>query len=50
VVRGRTAFARAAACLLTDDALWRRMHTASLARQGRWTWQDAAAAFEALLA
>ena len=50
VVRGRAAFARAAVRLLTDDVLWRRMHAEGLARQGRWTWQDAAAGFEALLA
>ncbi len=48
VVKGQAAFAAAAIRLLTDDDLWRRFHTASLARQGRWTWQDAAAEFEAL--
>jgi glycosyltransferase involved in cell wall biosynthesis len=49
VVKGQAAFAAAAIRLLTDDDLWRRCHGASLERQGRWTWQDAAARFEALL-
>ncbi|MDR3440705.1 glycosyltransferase [Telmatospirillum sp.] len=49
VVKGQTAFAAAAVRLLTDDALWRQMHAESLERQGRWTWQHAAAAFEKLM-
>lgn len=50
VVTGEAAFADAAVRLLTDDALWRRLHAASLRQQGAWTWQHAAAGFEALLA
>ena len=49
VVRGRTAFAEAALRLLGNDALWLRQHRAALAGQGRWTWDHAARAFEALL-
>lgn len=49
VVKGETAFAEAAVRLLTDDALWLRQHKASLARQGSWTWQHAAEAFEKLI-
>jgi glycosyltransferase involved in cell wall biosynthesis len=49
VVKGQAAFAAAAIRLLCDDDLWRRFHIAGLDRQGRWTWQDAAAGFEALL-
>jgi glycosyltransferase involved in cell wall biosynthesis len=50
VVKGQAAFATAAVTLLSDDALWRRFHANSLEKQGRWTWQDAAAGFESLIA
>ena len=42
-------FARRGRDLLTDDDLWRRQHAAALDRQRRWSWDDAAAAFERLL-
>ncbi len=45
----RDAFADAAVRLLSDDALWTRMHDAALASQRRWTWDEAAAAFERLI-
>ena len=48
VVQGEQAFAEAGIRLLTDDALWRRMHGAALERQGAWTWEKAAKAFEGL--
>jgi glycosyltransferase involved in cell wall biosynthesis len=48
VATGEAAFADAAVRLLTDDVLWWRMHDAARERQGRWTWQHAAAGFEAL--
>ena len=35
--------------ILTDDALWGRLHSTALDRQRRWSWDDAAGAFEALL-
>ncbi len=35
--------------LLTDDVLWQSQHDAALARQRRYGWQDAAAAFERLI-
>jgi glycosyltransferase involved in cell wall biosynthesis len=40
-------FARRAVDLLTDDALWRRQHTAALSLQQGWSWDEMAAAFEA---
>ncbi|MEX2451182.1 MAG: glycosyltransferase family 4 protein [Rhodospirillales bacterium] len=40
------AFSGAAIDLLTDDGLWRTQHDAALDRQRRWSWDDAAAAFE----
>jgi glycosyltransferase involved in cell wall biosynthesis len=43
------AFADAAISLLTDDALWRRQHTAALSRQRGWGWADAAAEYEKLM-
>jgi glycosyltransferase involved in cell wall biosynthesis len=49
VVKGQAAFASAAITLLTDDDLWRRFHATSLERQGQWTWETAAARFEALM-
>ncbi len=42
-------FADAAVRLLTDDTWWTRCHTAALARQGRWGWDQAAQAFEELI-
>jgi glycosyltransferase involved in cell wall biosynthesis len=42
-------FADAAVRLLTDDGLWRRCHAAALARQRRWSWDEAARAFEELI-
>ncbi len=42
-------FAARAVALLSDDALWRRQQAAALARQRGWSWDDAAAAFEALI-
>lgn len=35
--------------ILTDDALWRRLHASALDHQRRWSWDDAAGAFEQLL-
>lgn len=57
VANGRTGFvtstdaefADRAVALLTDDRLWREQHRAALERQRRWTWDDAARAFEELL-
>ena len=46
VVKDESAFAEAAIRLLTDDALWRRCHAASLTHQRAWGWDQAAAAFE----
>jgi glycosyltransferase involved in cell wall biosynthesis len=43
-------FAEKACRLLTDDALWHDQHRASLERQRSWSWDDAAAAFEKLMA
>lgn len=43
-------FARRAIELLTDDPLWSDQHRAALATQRSWGWDEAAAAFEALLA
>jgi glycosyltransferase involved in cell wall biosynthesis len=42
-------FANAVVRLLSDDALWRRQHEAALRLQRRWSWDDAAAAFEKLM-
>jgi hypothetical protein len=49
VARGDEDFAAAAIRLLTDDALWRQQHEAALARQRRYGWDEAAAAFEGLI-
>jgi glycosyltransferase involved in cell wall biosynthesis len=49
VAPDEAAFADAAVRLLTDDALWRRMHEAALGSQRTRTWDDAARDFEALL-
>jgi glycosyltransferase involved in cell wall biosynthesis len=43
-------FAELARRLLLDDALWRDQHRASLERQRSWSWDDAAADFEKLMA
>lgn len=47
--RDEDEFAVATGKLLTDDALWSRMHAASLARQRSRGWDDAAADFESLI-
>ena len=49
VARDDKEFADRARELLTDDDLWRRFHEAALKTQCRWTWDDAAAAFEKLI-
>jgi hypothetical protein len=46
VVRGVDAFAAKAIELLTDDALWLRLHKDCLDMQRGWTWDHAAAEFE----
>jgi glycosyltransferase involved in cell wall biosynthesis len=43
------AFAARSIALLTDDALWRRQHTAALAGQRSFGWPEAAAAWESLI-
>ena len=40
------AFAERAVAVLSDDALWRRLHHTALERQRSWGWDDAAQAFE----
>ena len=40
-------FVRCAVALLTDDALWRRQHEASLSLQQGWSWDEMAAVFDA---
>lgn len=47
--RDEDEFAVAALKLLSDDALWSRMHAAALARQRSRSWDDAAADFESLI-
>ena len=49
VARDDREFGARARELLTDDDLWRRCHAAALKAQGRWTWGDAAGAFEKLI-
>lgn len=49
VTRGAEDFAEKALALLTDDTLWLAQHRAALAKQGTWTWADAAAGFEDIL-
>lgn len=49
VVHGADEFATRAIQLLTDDGLWRVHHETCLAFQRGFGWNDAAAAFEALL-
>lgn len=49
VVADDAAFADAAVRLLSDDTLWQSQHQAALARQRRWGWAEAAAAFERLV-
>jgi glycosyltransferase involved in cell wall biosynthesis len=49
VVRGEAAFAEAALRLLSDDALWRAQHRAAVEAQGRFGWDEAAAAWEVSL-
>jgi glycosyltransferase involved in cell wall biosynthesis len=43
------AFATAAVELLTDDALWRRIHVAALAQRRGLSWDDVAIRFEGLM-
>lgn len=43
------AFSDAAVSLLENDGLWQQQHEQCLDRQRNWRWDDAAAAFEALL-
>jgi glycosyltransferase involved in cell wall biosynthesis len=50
VARDDEQFAAAAIALLGDDALWRRQHAASLARQHGLSWDEVAARFEDLAA
>jgi glycosyltransferase involved in cell wall biosynthesis len=49
VMETRERFAGSAVRLLTDDAVWRQQHRASLATQRRYGWDDAAAEFERLM-
>ena len=49
VAEDNEAFARHAVALLTDDALWRRQHEASLRLQQGWSWDGVASALEAEL-
>jgi len=44
--RDEAAFATAAVRVLSDDALWARLHRAALDQQRAWRWDDAAQAFE----
>jgi glycosyltransferase involved in cell wall biosynthesis len=46
VTRGESAFAEAALRLLSDDALWLAQHRAAVEMQGRFGWDEAAAAWE----
>jgi len=47
--RDEDEFASATIKLLTDDALWSRMHAAALSRQRSRGWDEAAAEFESLI-
>ncbi len=49
VAANDSAFADAAARLLSDDDLWRRQSDAAVANQRGWGWNEAAAAFEELI-
>ena len=49
VAHDEASFVDAAVRLLGDDELWRRQHAASLLRQRRFGWDEAAAEFERLL-
>lgn len=42
-------FVAASVAILTDDVLWRRQHTAAIARQKGFSWAEVAARFEALM-
>ena len=48
VAKDEADFAAAAVELLRDDALWQSQHDAALAGQRKWSWADAAQAFENL--
>lgn len=50
LARDAEAFAASAIRLLTDDVLWRAQHRAALATKRAYGWDEAAAAFEALIA
>lgn len=45
-VKDEETFVRHAVAVLSDDALWRRLHHACLERQRAWRWDQAAAEFE----
>lgn len=49
VAKTDAAFSTAACRLLTDGAEWRKQHEAALKIRSRWTWADAAEAFETLI-
>ncbi len=49
IAAGNSAFAGAAVRLLTDDALWQRMHETALKRQRGPSWDDVAVRFESLM-
>lgn len=44
------AFAERSIAVLSDEALWRRMHRMCLVRQRTWRWDHAAAEFERIAA
>ncbi len=50
IAKDAAAFSAAAIRLLTDDELWRAQHAAALAGKRSYGWDEAAAAFERLLA
>jgi glycosyltransferase involved in cell wall biosynthesis len=49
-VKGPEAFADRAIAVLSDDALWRKMHADCLDLQRNWRWDQAAAEFERIAA
>ena len=42
-------FVTSAIELLNDDIVWWRQHNTALAKQGLWSWEKAAKAFEELI-